>query len=126
MQKLLPALFLAAGLLVGCATTENFEKKVSVYVGKTENHLVAAEGIPSSSYELDGTKYLTYSKSESGVIPGTPARANTNYINGKAYTTMVGGSPAIGYTNTCSVTFTVVNKVITGYTYKGNDCKAYE
>lgn len=103
-------LFLFALLLAGCATTENFEKKVSIYVGQTETQLVAAEGIPTSMYENEGTRYLTYTHTESGVTPGTPPNVSTTYIGGKAYTRSTGGTSAIGYTNNCSVTFTIVNK----------------
>ena len=124
MKKLLVTVIAVIGL-IGCATTENFEKKVSVHVGQTENQLVAAEGIPTSMYENEGIRYLTYSRSESGVIPGQPARANTVMIGGKPYTNMVGGTPAIGYSSSCTVIFKVVNKVVVSYEYKGDSCRSY-
>ena len=124
MTKLLTP-FLAILAIAGCATTENFEKKVSVYVGQTETQLVAAEGIPASMYENEGTRYLTYTRTESGVIPGTPPVISTTYIAGKPYTRSSGGTQTIGYTNSCSVTFTIVNKIVTGYQYKGNSCRAH-
>ena len=124
MNKFLFNSFLTL-LLVGCATTANYEKMLQTTLGMSENNLVARFGIPQGSYENDGVRYLTYSRSESGVIPGQPARANTVVIGGVPYTNMVGGTPSIGYTNSCSVTFTIVNKLVTAYRYKGNDCRAY-
>ena len=124
MNKFLFNSFLTL-LLVGCATTANYEKMLQTTLGMSENNLVARFGIPQGSYENDGIRYLTYSRSESGVIPGQPARANTVVIGGVPYTNMVGGTPSIGYTNSCSVTFTIVNKLVTAYRYKGNDCRAY-
>ena len=124
MNKFLFNSFFAL-LLVGCATTANYEKMLQTTLGMSENNLVARFGIPQGSYENDGIRYLTYSRSESGVIPGQPARANTVVIGGVPYTNMVGGTSSIGYTNSCSVTFTIVNKLVTAYRYKGNDCRAY-
>lgn len=117
---------LAFSFLVGCATTANYEKILKTTLSKSEKELVAAWGIPQGSYESEGVRYLTYSRSESGVIPGQPARANTTYINGKAYTNMVGGTSAIGYTNACTTIFKIEKKVVVSYEYKGNDCKAYD
>jgi hypothetical protein len=124
MKKLL-AVFIATFGIFGCATTANYEKVLQTTIGKSEKDLVAVWGIPQGSYENEGVRYLTYSRSESGVIPGQPARANTVTISGKSYTNMVGGSPAIGYTNACTTIFKIENKLVVSYEYKGNDCKAY-
>jgi hypothetical protein len=124
MKKLL-AIFTAIVGISGCATTANYEKILQTSLGKTENQLVAAWGIPQGSYENEGVRYLTYSRTESGVIPGTAPRANTVMIGGKPYTNMVGGSPSIGYTNACTTIFRIEKKVVVSYEYKGNDCKAY-
>ena len=122
MRKLL---LLLTSLLTACATTENYEKILSTNIGKPETALVATWGIPTSMYENEGVRYLTYTQTESGYIPGTNPTVSTTYIGGKAYTRSVGGSQGVGYTNTCSTTFTVVNKIVTNYSYKGNSCKSY-
>lgn len=122
MKKSLPIL---GFLLAGCATTANDEKIPQTTTGKPEKDLVAARGIPQGSYENEGVRYLTCSRSESGVIPGQPARANTVMISGKPYTNMVGGSPAIGYIQTpVRQIFKIENKVVVSYEFKGNDCNA--
>jgi len=124
MRRLLP-LYIAILGISSCATTANYEKILQATLGKSETALVAAWGIPQGSYENEGVRYLTYSRSDSGVIPGQPARANTVMIGGKPYTNMVGGSPAIGYTNACTTIFKIEKKIVISYEHKGNDCKAY-
>ena len=124
MRRLLP-LYIAILGISSCATTANYEKILQTTLGKSETALVAAWGIPQGSYENEGVRYLTYSRSDSGVIPGQPARANTVMIGGKPYTNMVGGSPAIGYTNACTTIFKIEKKIVISYEHKGNDCKAY-
>jgi hypothetical protein len=124
MKRLL-AIFIAIVGISGCATTANYDKLMKTTIGKSEKDLVAALGIPQGSYESEGVRYLTYSRTESGVIPGTPARANTVVIGGVPYTNMVGGTPAIGYTNACTTIFKIENKVVVSYEFKGNACVAY-
>ena len=124
MRRLLP-LYIAILGISSCATTANYEKILQTTLGKSETALVATWGIPQGSYENEGVRYLTYSRSDSGVIPGQPARANTVMIGGKPYTNMVGGSPAIGYTNACTTIFKIEKKIVISYEHKGNDCKAY-
>jgi hypothetical protein len=125
LMKRLLAIFIAIVGISGCATTANYEKVLQTTIGKSEKDLVAAWGIPQGSYENEGVRYLTYSRSESGVIPGTPARANTVMIGGKPYTNVVGGSPAIGYTNACTTIFRIEKKFVVSYEFKGNACTAY-
>lgn len=124
MKKYFSLIFLS--ILVGCATTANYDKILKTSVGKSEKDLVAAWGIPQGSYENEGIRYLTYSKTESGVIPGQPGRVNTVMIGGKPYSNLVGATPAIGYSSSCTVIFKVVNKLVVSYEFKGDGCKAYE
>lgn len=125
-MRLIFALLLVMSFLAGCATTANFEKKLNGYLGKTESQLVAEEGIPQGSYEADGVRFLTYSRSEFGYIPGQPPVTTTTYIGGKAYTNTSGGTQAIPYAYSCTVTFTIVNKLITSWKHSGNACKSYD
>ncbi len=103
---------LIALLFVGCATTANYEKMLQTTIGMSENDLVAKFGLPQGSYENEGIRYLTYSRSE--FIPGVVVPPSPGFA----------GFSTISYTVNCSVTFTVVNKQVAKYQYKGNDCKA--
>jgi len=111
-------------LISGCATTANYEKLLSSWVGSPESALISSWGPPSSVYESDGTKYLTYSKSNSGYIPGVAPSYQTTYVGNTAYTTPVGGYAGFAYSNNCSTTFTISNKTITNWRYEGNACRS--
>ena len=124
MKKILGLLLVTTGLLVGCATTANYEKVLNSWVGSQESALVSSWGPPSSVYQSDGVKYLTYSKSNSGYIPGVAPSYQTTYVGNTAYTNPVGGSPGFAYNSNCSTTFTVANRVITNWRYEGNACRS--
>jgi hypothetical protein len=121
MKKII---FLLTLILLGCATTANYEKLLSSWVGSPESALISSWGPPSSVYESDGTKYLTYSKSNSGYIPGVAPSYQTTYVGNTAYTTPVGGYAGFAYSNNCSTTFTISNKTITNWRYEGNACRS--
>jgi hypothetical protein len=121
-----PLLILLTWTLViaGCATSENYGKRLDTWMGSKESSLVAIWGTPDSFYEADGIRYLTYRSNNSGYVAGIPPRTSTTYINGKAYTNTVGGTQGYIYNKSCSTTFTVTNGIITNWKFKGNDCTA--
>ena len=111
-------------LLAGCATTENYEKILGTWVGSSERELIQSWGPPSSVYESGGTKYLTYSESASGYIPGTSPTYQTQIIGNTAYTTSSGGSPGFAYNRSCKTTFTLRSDTIVSWRHEGNACVA--
>ena len=123
MKKLL-FLIIPLVLLFGCATTANYEKVLNSWVGSQESALVSSWGPPSSVYQSDRVKYLTYSKSNSGYVPGVAPSYQTTYVGNTAYTSPVGGSPGFAYNSNCSTTFTVTSGVITNWRYEGNACRS--
>lgn len=124
MKNRLFILLAFALTIAGCATSENYGKRLDTWVGSKESSLVATWGTPDSFYEADGIRYLTYSSNNSGYVAGIPPRTTTTYINGKAYTNTVGGTQGYMHNKSCSTTFTVTNGVITNWKFKGNDCTA--
>jgi hypothetical protein len=124
IKNMKKVIFLLTLILSGCATTANYEKLLSSWVGSPESALISSWGPPSSVYESDGTKYLTYSKSNSGYIPGVAPSYQTRYVGNTAYTTPIGGYSGFVYNNNCSTTFTVSNKTITNWRYEGNACRS--
>lgn len=65
-------LVLGVVLLTSCGTTkEEHLATLRTYKGQTEDQLVKQLGIPSSSYEKDGDRYLTYRSKGSMFLPGT-------------------------------------------------------
>lgn len=105
--------------LSGCTTKQEHEDMLSSWYGSTEEQLVASWGVPTSFYELDGKRYLTYSKSSQAMVGGTSP--TTRYdLYGNAYT--VGGSAPYLVTSNCSITMVVENGAINEWRYEGNNC----
>jgi len=124
-MRRLGCVIVAILILASCATTENYEKILASWVGQSEGALIRSWGPPDSSYESSSDKYLTYSKSRSGYIPGTQPSYQTQIIGGTAYTTAYGGSPGYSYNRNCKTTFTVSSGTITSWRYEGNACVAH-
>ena len=56
-------LLIVTFLVLACATSEKYDKKLNDLVGKTEQDLVMAWGTPSAvKYVNDNTKVFTYTK----------------------------------------------------------------
>ena len=110
--------------IAGCATTANYEKILNSWTGSNESSLVSSWGPPTRVYESDDVRYLTYSKSNSGYVPGVAPSYQTTYVGNTAYTTPVGGYSGFAYNNNCTTTFTITNKVITSWRYEGNACRS--
>lgn len=110
--------FLALSLLAACQSTQQkeqeFLKQVSSWKGKSEKDLINQLGTPNRTYELSGTKYITY--------------ASLNYQTTSLYCTnsFTGGRVSCNggevLTLTCEVTFNIEKGIITGGSYKGNNC----
>jgi hypothetical protein len=117
-------LLLAMLCLAACATTENYEKVLSSWVGSGEDSLIASWGPPDSSYQSGETKYLTYARSNTSYVPGVAPTYQTTCSFGICRTTPIGGSPGYAVNSNCKTTFTVVGSKITNWRWQGNDCTA--
>jgi hypothetical protein len=133
------ALFLPA-----CATTANYEKVLSSWVGSNVDNLVSSWGPPASSYPLsDGGRILQYSNQRNIQFGGyTTTVPQTTYHDGTVNTYGNGGSTYGNYSGTsttyvqkttpvqniamqCVTRFTVnAQNIITRWAWQGNDCKA--
>ena len=106
-------------LLSGCATSANYSKVLRTWVGSTENQLVTSWGPPLGSYVQDNYKILTYQRSGSYQLPGTPV---TDQMTG--YPTRTAGPTVV--TN-CTTRFHISSSgKITGFDWEGNGCKAQD
>jgi hypothetical protein len=125
MSKRLALFAMLAAPAMGCATQEGYEKVVKSYLGAPEASLIEHWGPPDQVYNGDaGTKYLTYSRSRSGYVPGTPPAYQTSCSVGFCTSIPVGGSSGYAYTDTCKTSFKVVRGTITSWRFQGNDCMA--
>jgi hypothetical protein len=122
MKKLLP-IFLGM-LIVGCATTANYEKILSSWVGANEIDLIRSWGAPDNQYESSGTKFLTYQKSENIYMPGTAPTYTTTMIGNTPHTTAVGGTRPYNIHTSCKTTFEINNGKVVNWRWEGNGCKA--
>lgn len=125
MKKVL-AITAILSVLVGCATTANYEKILSSWVGSTELDLVRKWGPPHQAYEAGGRKFLVYSSSRNVYLPGTAPSYTTTVIGNTVYTNRVGGSPGQNIGLSCQTTFEVSGERIVSWRWQGNDCTAYE
>jgi len=130
--------FTFIALLFGCATTANYEKMLSSWMGASADSLVQSWGPPDNSYQLsDGGKVLTYNKSRNMTLyTQTPV---TTYQNGTVSTMGMYGGGSVGsysgtstsYVNTpmninqnCTTRFTVNSSGrITNWAWEGNACR---
>ena len=124
MKRLLITLF--ALITTACATTANYEKILSSWVGANEIDLVRSWGAPDNQYESSGTKFLTYQRTSNIYMPGTSPTYTTTVIGNTAYTSSSGGSPAYNIHMSCKTTFEVKNERIVNWRWEGNGCKARE
>lgn len=111
-------------MLAGCATAGGYKKVLETWIGSSELDLVRSWGVPAQTYEAGGRKFLIYSSGRNVYIPGVAPTYSTTVVGNTAYTTPVGGSPAMNVNKHCSTTFELANDKIVSYRFSGNDCKA--
>lgn len=106
-------------LLSSCVTKQEHEDVLDTWIGSSEGAIVASWVVPSSFYEANGLRYLTWSNVSQGVIGGTPGYITTdNFGNVYSYP----GTAPIPVTYNCNITMIVENDVIINWQYKGNNC----
>jgi hypothetical protein len=113
-------------LVSGCATTANYEKLLSTWVGSTELELIRTWGAPQNSYTAGDSKFVVYSTSRSFVMPGTNPTYTTTFIGNTAITNSYGGAAGYNISLGCQTTFEISNGQIVSWSWQGNDCKSRE
>jgi len=114
-----PIVLLSLFIMSGCTTKQEHENMLSSWIGSSESDLIASWGVPTSFYELDGKRYLTYSNSSQALVGGTPSITTYN-LYGNAHSS--GGTAPILVTSNCSITMVVENGLINEWRYEGNSC----
>ena len=117
MKKILGIMVLGL-LLVGCATSANYTKKLNSWVGSTENQLVSSWGPPLGSYvKDDGSKILTYQRSGSYDLPGAQVMDSMT-----GFPVNTSGPTVI---TSCRTRFNISSSgKITSGSWEGNSCTA--
>lgn len=90
-------------LAVGCASTENYEEILQSWVGKHEDQLINAWGVPNGTHTMtSGKKVIEYRDNRTAQMGGyTYTAPQTTYHSGSVY----GGGAYGGYSGT-STTYT--------------------
>jgi hypothetical protein len=109
-------------VLLGCVSAEKYTKMVNGWIGADEDSLISSWGAPTSSYQTDQAKYLTYENKQQNYIPPTPSSVQVIRQGDAVFTRPIPGSPGYTYTSECRTTFTVQNKRIVNVNATGNSC----
>lgn len=113
-------------VLAACATTENYEKMLSTWVGAPEIALYRSWGTPDGQFESGGAKFVSFTKGGNMVLPGSAPTYQTTFIGNTAYTNAYGGSPAYNIQLMCKTTFEIRNERVVSWRWEGNNCKSRE
>lgn len=128
----------------GCATTANYEKILSTWVGSHIDNLISSWGPPQGSFPLsDGGQVIEYENARNVQLGGySYTQPQTTYHSGSATAYGTGGSATGTYSGTtttyvqkqtpvtnlnlhCKTRFTInPDGIITNWNWQGNDCKA--
>jgi hypothetical protein len=108
--------------LSSCATTEKYNTMIRQWVGQDEDTLIASWGAPTSNYQTDQAKYLTYDNIRQNIVPPTPSTVQVIRQGDAVFTRPIAGSPGYSYTTECRTTFTLQGKKIVNVNATGNAC----
>ena len=125
MKKIRLTIFIAcilSSLLSACASNEKYTKMIQQWIGSDEDTLIATWGAPSSHYQTDEAKYLTYDNRNQNYIPPTPSSVQIIRQGDAVFARPIPGSPGYAYTSECRTTFKIQNKRVVNATSTGNAC----
>jgi hypothetical protein len=100
---------------------------LNAMVGKPETDVIHAYGVPSRTYDLNGHRYLAYSRSRIETVGGTPGFGPWGggpYWGGGwgGWGGGWGGFPPEIVQRDCETTFDVQNHVVLTWSLRGNAC----
>jgi hypothetical protein len=81
-------------------------------VGQPEQTLLQTMGVPTRSYDADGTRFLAYDERRVDIIPGAPGVGVWS----------AGAVPPQRIERWCETTFQVAQAVVQSFTLRGNAC----
>jgi hypothetical protein len=127
MRKVVAAVIaLSLTVLSACTTTENYEKRLDQYIGKSEKELVMTWGVPDKTYQLDAsTKMLSYVNHQTVYYPGSIDTCVGMVGRNTVFNNCAGaGFPPTTETFHCETIFTIANGRVARWGHKGNNCRA--
>jgi len=130
-RVLLVAALPAAVAVAGCASgssAEEFDRRVSTYVGRSEADLIAGLGVPSRTYEADGRRLLQYDYARPSSAPVVYPSIGLGFGSWGGGSTFGGLGLGFGFggygasIETCAVTFDVQEGRVRGFERRGDAC----
>jgi len=121
-------------VLGGCASRADYEAFVATFVNRTEAELVRELGVPNRTYEVEGSRFLAYSRSRVDVIDGgyrpgwgAPGWGGPGW--GPGYGRRGWGGPGwydppVVRESSCETTFEVRDGRVIAWSVRGNACVA--
>ncbi|MBY0331344.1 MAG: hypothetical protein K2X49_11815 [Acetobacteraceae bacterium] len=120
MRWRLPGLVLPALLLLGaCTPLPTLGERLQPWIGRSELDLVSAFGVPSGTYEVEGTKFLQFVQQRTIFAPADypyyRPYGRFGPLMGPAFppTVVVG----------CEVTFALRRGVVESFSFRGEGCR---
>ena len=113
------ALLGLAALAGACTPVPPLEARLQPWIGRTEFDLVSYFGVPAGTYEVAGTKFLSFVQQRTVFAPGEYPfyRPYGRYgpLGGPAWPATV----VIG----CQVTFALRNGMVDSFSFRGDGCR---
>ncbi len=132
MIKNIAFLLILTFLVLACATSEKYDKKLNDLVGKTEQDLVMAWGTPSAvKYVNDNTKIFTYTKINDFYFPSEYYLYNEEFEpDDTIYAPLMNEYNFMPYAELtdnvveayCQTSFMIKENIISAWKWRGNDC----
>ena len=108
-------------LMVGCATTENYNKILDTWIGADITDLMDSWGYPQGSFDSpNGNKVYVYSE---GGAYTTPVTTNTTVVGNTVQNHTYGGI-TVNYNCTTYIETDDSGTIVT-WSWEGNNCVAY-
>ena len=121
MKKLVS---LSVLLLTACAAPgpSQYLLGIEQYQGASEGKLINDLGPPDKTYEVDGIKYLTYTKATQQIYNSGPSYGYGIEPRSGVLFNQGFGDTATVQTYRCDVFFAIKNKQVTKVGHRGNAC----
>lgn len=123
LSTFLAVLVLAAGLSA-CTNTQNYEAQLNYWLGRSEQDLLMAWGVPDKQYQMDAQrKMISYVKRDIAVNQS----ASFSTCVGTFGNPMFGGCsgiPTSVSTYSCETTFIITRGRVERWGHEGNDCRS--
>lgn len=131
------SLLMILTFLVGCASTEKYDRELTLLIGANESKLIADWGAPQEISQLEnGDKVLTYRQIYSIETGGFTSNPVNNYNigrissdfrspnNNSSRSFTLPTTPTRKVTMSCVTRFRLHDGSIQSYTHEGEDCVA--